>query len=83
MILIGLESVGLKTFIENHSECIGLIFPTQEEAVILGSDLKSRLQFLEERLETNSDVMNILLHRKRKEGGVRQFSYICTNLVLC
>jgi hypothetical protein len=71
--LIGLEAVGLKTLIEKHPKCIGLIFPTQQEANIVGNELKSRLQFTDESSEINSPVMNMFLDyidviEKRKEG---------------
>ena len=70
-----MEAVGLKSFIEKYPKSVHILFPTVNEATILGAELKSRLQFQEETLEANRlvkdmflDYIDVLEHRK--EGTV-------------
>ena len=53
--MIGMEVVGLKTFIEKHPQSVELIFPSQKDALIDVNEMKSKILFQE---DDGSDVQN-------------------------
>jgi hypothetical protein len=71
-----MEAVGLKTFIKAHPKSIELIFPTPQAANFCADQLKPRLQFFDDGLETNAHVMAMfvqyiaLLKIERKVGNI-------------
>ena len=46
--MIGMEVVGLKTFIEKHPQSVELIFPSQNVALIDVNEMKSKILFQED-----------------------------------
>jgi hypothetical protein len=82
-----LEAVGLKSFLQKHPDAIRILFPTQEEATILGKELKARLVFEDEDLETNQlakamfiDYIDLL--EKRQKGNFKILHFHCLNVIV-
>ena len=59
--MIGMEVVGLKTFIENHPQSVELIFPPQNEALINVSEMKSKMLFQEDGSDVHNAVKEMFL----------------------
>ena len=67
--------MGVKSFIEKYPKSVHILLPTVSKANILGAELKSRLQLVDETLEANRPVVDMFLEyidvlENRKEGTV-------------
>ena len=73
--MIGMEVVGLKTFIENHPQSTELIFPLQNEALIDVNQMKSKILFQDDGSDVHNAIKEMFLQYidvidTRKEGTV-------------
>ncbi len=80
-------SCGIKVIFTEAPDAICILFPTQEEATILGKELKARLVFEDENLETNQlakamfiDYIDLL--EERQKGSLKILHFHCLNVTV-
>ena len=59
--LIGMEVVGLKTFIEKHPLSVQLVFPSQQFAKIDVNEMKSKIVFEDDGSDTHNVIKETFL----------------------